>query len=209
MPSAPPTLPLAEVPAERFVSPVLVDLRTAWSLERDLATSPGTAHAPWCTDEHGWLLDAGVDVPLEPLLGAGALAASAFYPFSLLDGPAAARLLDLVDGERLASERQNDGPTLGAVLRAVAAHPDRLLAHGYVVGPARCDERLTVEGVLVRTDAAVDLASDAGPAALLDHVRTTLGIDDMWVPPHEITPWWGFGLPDDGPPEHWHRLWWD
>jgi hypothetical protein len=202
--------PLDDVPAERFASPVLVDLRTAWSLERELATAPGAWHDRWCRRNHGWLLDTGLDGPLEPLLVTDSLGAISFYRFTLLDGDAASRLLDLLDEEYLARERQNDGPTIGAVLRAVAAHSDGLLAHGYVVGPGRCDERLTVEGVLVRTDRPVDVATDDGRAALLDHVRAC-GIDDMRVPPHEIAPWWGFafGSDDGGGDEHWYRLWWD
>ncbi len=207
------TAPPATDP-RRFVSPRLVDLRTAWTLERDLATAPGARHDAWCEGRHGWLLDAGLDVVLEPALRQDALGATAFYRFTSLDGEAAATLLDRLDPGYLAEERQNDGPTIGSVLRALAANPDRLRAHGYVVGPGRCDERVTIEGVLVRTDdeLVVDRHHSTGCQceALVRYVAEELGVDDMRVPPHEVGRWWGFEYTDGHERgQHWYRLWWD
>jgi hypothetical protein len=200
--------------SRRFVSPELVDLRTAWTLERDIATAPGARHDAWCTGRHGWMLDAGLDVALEPVLHQDVFGAQAFYRFSTLEGEGAETLLDRLDPGYLAEERQNDGPSIGAVLRALAGHPDRLRAHGYVVGPGRCDERVTVEGVLVRTDdeLVVDRHHSSGCQCehVVRYVAEDLGIRDMRVPPHEVGRWWGFEYAD-GPEQggHWYRLWWD
>lgn len=202
------------LPRHRFTSPELVDLTTAWQLEERGAAS--TTHL-WCADRHGWLLRAGLDRVLEPVLLPDTAGASSFYRFLDLDAPVATDLLDRLPAEELATERQNDGPSLGAVLRAVVAHPDRLRAHGYVVGPGRCDERLTVEGVLVRCDHEFTVGPRHGPACQCDELYryvVGLGVDDAGVPPHEVSRWWGWGLTgsteasseDD---DRWYRLWWD
>ncbi|AEG42974.1 hypothetical protein [Isoptericola variabilis] len=213
--TTPTTRPALE--RRRFVSPELVDLRTAWTLERDLATAPDARHDAWCQGRHGWMLEDGLDTVLEPVLRQDTYGAQAFYRFFDLDGAAAETLLDRLDPGYLAEERQNDGPSIGAVLRALAAHPDRLRAHGYVVGPGRCDERITVEGVLVRTDDELVVDRHHSRSCQCEHlvryVAEDLGIDDMRVPPHEVGPWWGFSFnapADEGEDEErWYRLWWD
>ncbi|PRZ04164.1 hypothetical protein BCE75_11185 [Isoptericola sp. CG 20/1183] len=204
-----------ELPRRRFTSPELVDLTTAWQLEEQTAQSPTTTHF-WCDDRHGWMLRAGLERTLEPVLLPDSLGASSFYRFVDLDAAVAADLLERLPADYLATERQNDGPTIGTVLRAVVAHPDRLRAHGYVVGPGRCDERLTVEGVLVCCDHEFAVGEHHWPGCQCDELYrfvVGLGVDDAAVPPHEVTPWWGWGLrEDDGPgagPDHWYRLWWD
>jgi|GEM_PF-2619402 len=210
-PSAPPDPP---PPAARFTPPDLVDLRTAWTRERDLATGPGGRHdgpGGECPGRHGWLLDDGLDLLLEPALGTNA--APGYYAFTALDERSAAGLLERLDEDELASERQNLGPTLGAVLRAVVRHPGRVRAQGYVIGPLRCDERISVTGVLLRTDRPlrIDRRHDPG-CECTDVVRilADLGVDDMHAPPDEITPWWGFApAPDPDREEHWYRVWWD
>ncbi|GAA1978926.1 hypothetical protein GCM10009718_14530 [Isoptericola halotolerans] len=212
-PGPPPVRPAP--PRRRFTSPELVDLTTAWQLEERLATAPTAAHL-WCDGRHGWLLRAGLDRVLEPALLPDSTGAASFYRFVDLDATVAAGLLDRVPAEDLATERQNDGPTLGTVLRAVVAHPDRLRAHGYVVGPGRCDERLTVEGVLVRGDHEFTVGPRHGPGCQGDELfryAVGLGVDDADVPPHEVSRWWGWGLAGREVPgaddDHWYRLWWD
>jgi len=216
MPVADPVLPLPE----RFTPPELVDLRTAWTRERDLALAPGSPH-DHCDDRHGWLLDGGYDAVLEPALGPHHMAGRGYYPLVVVDAPVAAGLLERLDHEQLAIERQNLAPTLGAVLRAVVRHPGRMLASGYVIGPSRCDERITVTTVLLRTDRALRLEQEHGRGCECDRLlllARDLGIDDMLAPPDEITSWWGGRFdtdpddPDDDAPgdvEHWYRLWWD
>ncbi|MCA5891856.1 hypothetical protein LEP48_00635 [Isoptericola sp. NEAU-Y5] len=212
-------------PRERFAPPDLVDLRTAWARERDLATAPGYRHDR-CDDQHGWLLDGGYDAVLEPVLGSNRMTGLGYYPLVAVDATVAAALLERLDEHHLATERQNAGPTLGTVLRAVVRHPDRVLAYGYVIGPSRCDERITVTTVLLRAERELWLERDHGAACeceeLLD-LAHELGVDDMQGPPEEITSWWGGrivrDLADRGPDhqpgdrddvrEHWYRLWWD
>ncbi|MFC8598787.1 hypothetical protein [Isoptericola sp. NPDC057191] len=219
----PPSRPAPERdrPAARFTPPDLVDLRTAWTRERELATCPGARHdaAPVarCPGRHGRLLDDGLDELLDPVLGPNAT--PGYYPFRDLGAHTAAGLLGRLDPEVLASERQNLGPTLGTVLRAVVRHPDRLLAEGYVIGPLRCDERVTVTAVLLRTDRPLRIERRHDDGCECDDVLrtlTALGVDDMDAPPDEITPCWGpaclatppgaEGADDDEP---WYRAWWD
>lgn len=199
------------LPARRFVHPEPVDLRTAWEAEQRLATVPGASHH-WCEDQHGWLLRAGLDRVLEPVLVPDDAGSAAFYRFSDLGADIASDLVERLPAEYQATERQNDGPTLGAVLRAVVAHPDHLRAHGYVVGPGRCDERITVEGVVVRTDddVAVDPYHSHGCRCEdLERAAAALGVDDALVPPHEISRWNVPARPSGTAREHWYRLWWD
>ncbi|MFE6968418.1 hypothetical protein [Isoptericola sp. NPDC057653] len=205
----------------RFTPPDLVDLSTAWTRERDLATRPGARHddgpGAGCPGSHGRLLDDGLDVLLQPVLGPNA--APGYYPFAALDARVAAGLLDRLDEEELATERQNLGPTLGAVLRAVVRHPDRVRAQGYVVGPLRCDERITVTAVLLRSDRSLRIDRRHEQGCECTDVMATLvalGVDDMHAPPDEITPWWGPGRADTRSPatgddggEPWYRAWWD
>jgi hypothetical protein len=215
----PPPVPDPARPAARFTPPDLVDLHTAWTRERALATAPGARHGAGgrggpCPGRHGRLLDDGLDVLLEPVLGGSTT--PGYYPFAALDQRTAAGLLARLDEEELATQRQNLGPTLGAVLRAVVRHPDRVRAQGYVIGPLRCDERISVTGVLLRADRPLQVDRRHGPACgCADVVRalTDLGIDDMHAPPDEVAPWWGvFPLgPEPGgrDDEPWFRVWWD
>ncbi|WP_407319628.1 hypothetical protein UQW22_04170 [Isoptericola halotolerans] len=220
-PAAPSDRPV--LPRHRFTSPEPVDLTTAWQLEEHRATAASATHF-WCDDRHGWMRRAGLDDALEPVLVPDALGASSFYRFVDLDAGVAADLMQRLPADYLARERQNDGPTIGAVLGAVVAHPDRLRAHGYVVGPGRCDERITVEGVLVRCDHEFAVGGHHSPGCQCDELYrfvVGLGVDDAAVPPHEVVPWWGWGLrdgpgggsgpaPDGGADaDHWYRLWWD
>jgi hypothetical protein len=198
-------------PVRRFVHPEPVDLRTAWEAEQRRATAPGAPHH-WCDDQHGWLLRAGLDRVLEPVLVPDDAGSAAFYRFGDLGAPIASDLLERLPAELLATERQNDGPTLGAVLRAVADHPDHLRAHGYVIGPGRCDERITVEGVVVRTDEEVVVDPYHSPGCRCEDVEraaAALGVDDAAVPPHEISRWRDPARLAQTGREHWYRLWWD
>lgn len=204
-------------PAARFTPPDLVDLRTAWQRERELAHRPDARHEDgglgWgCPGRHGWLLDDGYDAVLEPVLGSNSGAGAGYYPFATLDPTAAAGLLERLPEEYLATERQNLGPTIGTVLRALVRHPDRLRAHGYVIGPLRCDERITVTGVLLRSDRELRLDRRHSGACqcydLFTSLTGELGVDDMHTPPDEITPWWG-PVPGGVDDAHWYRLWWD
>ncbi len=209
-----PPPPPAPRPA-RFVPPELVDLRTAWTRERALAADRPHhgGRDGGCPGRHGWLLDDGLDVLLEPVLAGSTT--PGFYPFVALDERTAAGLLERLDEVELATQRQNLGPSLGAVLRAVVRHPDRVRAQGYVVGPLRCDERITVTGVLLRPGRGVRLEPrhGSGPGSeVVVGALAALGVDDMHAPPDEVAPWRG-RRPDTGAhagtDEPWFRVWWD
>ncbi len=126
--------------------------------------------------------------------------------FTGLDDDGAAALLDLMPPGTL-DDRQNDGPTLRRLLEAAVAHPEVVELHGYLVGPARPDERLSVEAVTVRawSDLRVTHGHDGACECdeLLDRVRA-LGIDDALSPPDEIRAVRPSADLDGG----WY-LWWD
>ncbi len=184
-------------------------------------TAPGVRHAPHCRG-HTWLGEHALVGPLEPILygegnPSGAGIDDSFFRFSSLGADVAVTLLDRLPELYLATERQNDGPTIGSVLRAVAANPEHLRAHGYVIGPGRCDERITVEGVLFRADAEYRLCPIYGPPLdncdcerLYGRLRFELGVHDAFVRPHELDRWLGYDW-NDGQyrPERWYRAWWD
>lgn len=193
-----------------------LDLRTAWQRERDRATDPATHHHHGCRG-HGWLLEHGLDAVLSPLLYGEVYDDDSFYRFNGLGAELAATLLKVLPADYLATERQNDGPTIGTVLRAVVAHPERLRAHGYVIGPGRCDERITVEGVLLRPDREYRLCPIYGPRVddceceeLYRSLADDFGVDDALVHPHELDRSYHYEWLDDG--YHgapWYRAWWD
>lgn len=68
-----------------------------------------------------------------------------------LTGDAALSLLEELPVASL-DDRQNESPTLGAFLRAAAAHPGQVELIGYCVGPDRADELFSVDGVLIYND---------------------------------------------------------
>ncbi|GAA4842653.1 hypothetical protein GCM10023221_20850 [Luteimicrobium xylanilyticum] len=159
---------------------------------------------------HGRLLGSTVPELVEPFVR-GLLVdppgPTDIVPFTRLDGEAAGELLDVLSPSDL-DGRQNDAPTLRAILEATATRPDRLDVHGYAVGPGRCDERVTAEGVHVRFDDDVRLPRrhDDGCDCerLWSYVVDELGLDDDGARrPDEIVPVY---RADD---ERWWRLWWD
>jgi len=153
---------------------------------------------------------------LAPITYGDEFGEASFYRFASLDADVAARLLDTLDEEYLATARQNDGPTIGAVLLAVVRNPDRLRAHGYVIGPGRCDERITVEGILARTDREYRLCNvygekldDCQCEELYAWLCDEFDLDAQRFP-HELDKWLGYGWGVDGyAGETWYRAWWD
>lgn len=193
-----------------------LDLRRAWREERDRAIADQN-HEWHYRGEHGWMLEAGLDEVLAPLLYGDIFGASSFYRFSSLGSEAATALLRILPSDYLATERQNDGPTIGTVLRAVVAHPEDLRAHGYVIGPGRCDERITVEGVLMRTEQEFTLCPLYGPPLsrcdceeLYRVLADDFGVDDARRHPDELDRWFGYEWSETGyQGANWYRAWWD
>lgn len=118
----------------------------------------------------GWLLDAGLAEILEPFAGL-AHRHHDLTRIAGLDGAAARALLARLPASEL-EDRQNDAPTMRALLEVIAAHPVVVTGIGYVVGPDRWDERLTLEGLLIDDPELLDFEPDvlSGPTPAL--VRT-------------------------------------
>ncbi|MGC3993740.1 MAG: hypothetical protein QM779_06500 [Propionicimonas sp.] len=185
-----------------------------WRRERHRAPAPGESHEPWCRG-HGWMLDAGVVDALAPALLTDNFGDDTYFRLTVVGADIAARLLAILPEDYLSRERQNDGPTIGTVLRAVVARPEEVLAHGYVIGPSRCDERVTLEGVLFRVDEWYRLCPLHGPALdrcecerLYARLREEFGVDDATVFPHELDAWMTVDAAHGGTGA-WYRAWWD
>lgn len=180
-----------------------------WERAHDLTSDSGFDHQPWCKG-HGWMLRSGVLDVIAPLLHGS----DDYFHFSGLNAVDAAQLLELLPPDYLTNERQNDGPSIGCVLRALLEHPDDMLAHGYVIGAGRCDERITVEGVLVHSQRSYRLCPLYGPeiddcecTQLWQSLQSDYGITDAIFPPDELDCWPRFGtLSGAG---CWYRAWWD
>jgi len=133
--------------------------------------------------------------------------------------------------DRQLEARWNSGPTTGAVLRAVAANPDRVrCADGYLTPD---DDYPATSTVYVRPPRTFRIS--IGPSqfygpwpgdddeeyvhpdwcecdALRRYIRDELGLDQDGGP-DEILPdgprWLPSGIDDPGEPAQWLRLWWD
>ncbi len=156
----------------------------------------------------GWLLSTGAVDLVEPFLLRLPADDGDLARYAGLDGDTAATLLAVLPPVEL-DDRQNDAPTLGALLGSAAAHPDDVELHGYLVGPARTDERLTAEGLYAYGGPDVDVTPDHHPgcecARLWAWVQHELGVDDAVRMPDEIrrtlNPW--------RPYEPCWSFWWD
>ena len=169
------------------------------------------AAAPLSTDlgeKRGWLLRAGVPDIVQPFLTHSPDDDADLARYAGLDATAAAMLLDRLTPIQL-EDRQNDGPTLGTLLRAAVAHPDDVEVHGYLIGPARRDERITAEGVDIYGTLDLDITpghhADRQCRELWELVQHELGIDDARCRPDEITP----RINPWRPNEPCWSLWWD
>lgn len=190
------------------------ELSARWRSQSRIAASHG--HDPDCSG-HGWMLRSGLTEVLDPIVHLRRQTEDDLYSFTALGADHAAALLALLDDDYLARERQNDGPTLGTVLRAVVAHPQQLRAHGYLIAPQRCDERITVEGVLLRADATYRLCSpcrrrrsNCECTVLYRRLVDQFGVDDARTPPDELDCRRVFEPSAAGYRESlWYRAWWD
>ncbi len=175
-------------------------LRTIYALQRDdVLADPGAAPTTQLHEERGWLVTRRVVDVVEPYVTSLPDDDADLARYAGLDAEAAADLLTLLTPGQL-DDRQNDAPALGALLRAALAHPDDVEVHGYLVGPARTDERISAEGVDLYGVPFADTSDEAVWAAAL-----ALGLDDARRPPDATTrhlnPW--------RPYEPCWRLWWD
>ena len=91
-------------------------------------------------------LSTSTDVPLK---WAGADAD--YVPLARIDYIQARLALRLLPPLAL-KDRQNRAPDLGSLLRACAASEGDIWLQGYLIGPARSDERLSVDGIFIAQD---------------------------------------------------------
>lgn len=188
-------------------------IRTLWEShvrERadDDARRPSPHPASPRLHPQGILLEAGVPELVAPFVTGLPRDSGDLVRFTRLSGPPAQDLLDRLPADML-QERQNWSPSLGSFLRAAAANPGRVEVFGYLVGPAREDERLSVDGVIVfgLPDFRVTADHDEGCECreLWAYARDAFGLDDAEYGPDEITPWYDLRERDRA---GW-RLWWD
>lgn len=96
----------------------------------------------------GWTLTARVPEIIAPFVNEVPERSRHVISYSGLDSEAARVLLGALPPIALL-DRQNDAPSLGALLRAVVTSPSVRAVDGYVVGPGRPDERVTATGLVV------------------------------------------------------------
>lgn len=208
--------------ASRTPSPVTVAdgpaavaemIRTLWEAhvrERTdhAARRPSPHPATLRRRPQGILLEAGVPELVAPFVTGLPRDSGDLVRFTRLSGPTAQELLDRLPADML-EERQNWSPSLGSFLRAAAANPGRVEVFGYLVGPAREDERLSVDGAVVFDVPAFRVSEDHDDGCecreLWAYARDAFGIDDAEYGPDEITPWYD---PREPGKAGW-RLWWD
>lgn len=164
--------------------------------------------APGHTGPRGWTVTSGVTEVVEPFITYRPTGPDDLAYFHGLVADAAARLLGRLSDVQLA-DRQNDAPTLGTLLRSAVAHPGVIEVHGYLVGPARTDERITAEGIYVYDRPELTVTPDHQPgcqcAELWEYIQLDLGVNDARWMPNEIRARVNAWRPDE---ECW-SLWWE
>jgi hypothetical protein len=165
--------------------------KPGWTLETiadEVAPFTSSAHAPYSYQEYEY-----DGAPYRTENGQNGL-----FKFGGLGAEPAAAIRATLNRTQLA-ERQNDSPTLGAILDSAIAHPGKVEVHGYAVGPDRDDERLTAEGVFIYDDTLTD------QAAVTRAAWAEYGLGNAASAPDEVhrveNPW--------RPGEKAWRLWWD
>lgn len=162
----------------------------------------------------GWSISTGVLRTILPYTayrwGGGKTPATQAVPdylnFYGLRAGSAAKLLEQLPTQAL-RDTQNGAPCLGAILQAVAAHP-QLRCGGYYIGPQRLDERISCDTLLVRIENADFNPQAAGRSwqeNLWQHVRATYQISDEGRCADENHL---LGTMKGGRVSLW-RLWWD
>lgn len=120
-------------------------LATLW---REQLDAPEPEPEPWQHElARGWMLEAGLAEALEPCIGGLAARRGELSGIWGMGSETARTLLDRLPDSEL-DARQNDSPTMRCLLTAIAGHP-QVTGIGYVVGPDRPDERVSLTGVLV------------------------------------------------------------
>lgn len=136
---------------------------------------------------HGWTLTSGVSHLLAPIECEPRLCEN-FVRFSGLKEPEARALIDILPEANL-HDRQNNGPELAELLHT-AITCEGVELSGYMVGPPRPDERVSVDGLFAPPGIGLPLASphDPFPFAHWPTVRDVLNLKTATAPPDEFLP---------------------
>ena len=158
-------------------------LRVLFQGHLDALADAGT---PGHTGPRGWTVASGTAVVVGPHVTYLPTGPEDLAYFHGLGAGAAASLLSRLTEVQLA-DRQGDAPSLGNLLRAAVANPGVVELHGYLVGPARTDERITAEGIYVYDRPELTVTPGHGPgcqcAELWEYIQLDLSVDDArWMP---------------------------
>lgn len=150
----------------------------------------------------GWTEKAGLAALLDPE-GKGP-GWGGITRFEHLTGGDVAALRAALPPEQL-DDRQNEAPSLGALLAAGEAHPGGVMLSGYWVRTPRLDERVSVDGLLVRATAcgAAPESVRLGRREVWEWLHRVLDLGECGEP-DELSRWL---FADDGMLGWW--LWWD
>lgn len=143
------------------------------------------------------------------LIGDDGVPQDDYTPFHDLGPDTACRLLEILPVEQL-DDRQNLGPTLGALLTACLRAGGRVRLSGYAIGPQRRDERLSVEGLWIADEDLLEMEISE------DHDEFCRCLE-VWELVRERYDLDAYGVPDEVKPlrRHWTRgpvgtwIWWD
>lgn len=132
-----------------------------------------------------------------------------YVSFAGMDPGSAADLLKVLPPKAL-DDRQNQAPTLGALLRACVQAEGSVRLSGYGIGPQRSDERVSVEALWVSDQdlAEYEISPVHAPGCACRELwRRVSARYDLEAPalPDEVAwrrPWWA-----EGQAGWW--LWWD
>lgn len=128
----------------------------------------------------GWTVQRGVMRIVDRWVDARASMPPDFLRFAGLGAVQAGYLWDALPEENL-DDRQNDAPSCGSLLRACVGHPGEVELLGYVIGPGRDDERVSIEGLVCYRPAP---RQGAATRAQWDAVRRAVGLE--CEPPDEF-----------------------
>jgi len=152
----------------------------------------------------GWTKETGVTDIMDKYVNPFTRIGGDFKRFDNLGGEDAGKLLKILPTEAL-EDRQNDSPSLGSMLAACAANPEKVHLSGYMIGDSRTDERISVDAIVV-----------ADPVASASRQLNAKEAYEVWTNYEEKLGLDAFGSPDEvygteesgDHPRSW-VMWWD
>ena len=151
----------------------------------------------------GWTKKTGVTDVMEKYVNPG-MSIGDLKRFHNLGGEDAEKLLKILPTKAL-EYCQNDSPSLGSMLAACAANPEKVYLSGYMVGDSRVDERISVDTILIADSQASEYRYLRSSEAfnIWRGCQEKLGLDSD-CPPDEV-----YGTEEiENHPRGW-VMWWD